>query len=154
QGIADAVAKLTADQTRAVEVTGAIVNDGVVSRIEAARSLGEVVLDSHPVTHPAFPDAEVRTPLLLVVDGDSAALEGEWFGPIAFLVATPSTVDSVALFQRTVGAKGGLTAGVYSTSPEVLADVERAALDVGVHLSANLTGAVFVNQSAAFSDFH
>jgi phenylacetic acid degradation protein paaN len=154
RGIADAVAKLTADEARAVEVTGAIVNDGVVSRIEAARGLGEVVLDSHPVRHPAFPDAAVRTPLLLAVDGDSAALEGEWFGPIAFLVATPSTVDSVALFRRTVGAKGGLTAGIYSTSPKVLDEVERAALDVGVHLSANLTGAVFVNQSAAFSDFH
>jgi hypothetical protein len=25
---------------------------------------------------------------------------------------------------------------------------------VGVHLSCNLTGGVFVNQSAAFSDFH
>ena len=31
---------------------------------------------------------------------------------------------------------------------------EAAAVDVGVHLSANLTGGVFVNQSAAFSDFH
>ena len=31
---------------------------------------------------------------------------------------------------------------------------EQAALDVGVHLSCNLTGGVFVNQSAAFSDFH
>jgi hypothetical protein len=27
-------------------------------------------------------------------------------------------------------------------------------LDAGVHLSENLTGGVFVNQSAAFSDFH
>jgi hypothetical protein len=63
-------------------------------------------------------------------------------------------VDSVAVFRRVVGARGALTAGVYSTSPEVLDEVERAALDVGVHLSANLTGAVFVNQSAAFSDFH
>ena len=29
-----------------------------------------------------------------------------------------------------------------------------AALESGVHLSCNLTGGVFVNQSAAFSDFH
>src|SRR6266568_4015647 len=89
-----------------------------------------------------------------VAQGIADAIEGEWFGPITFLVATDSTVDSVALFRRIVGAKGGLTASVYSTSPEVLDDVERAALDVGVHLSANLTGGVFVNQSAAFSDFH
>ena len=50
--------------------------------------------------------------------------------------------------------KGGLTASVYSTSEEVLGAAEEAALDVGVHLSENLTGGVYVNQSAAFSDFH
>jgi hypothetical protein len=96
----------------------------------------------------------VRTPLVLATDPAEPAIEGEWFGPISFVVATESTVDSIAVFRRIVGAKGALTAAVYSTSPEVLEEVERAALDVGVHLSANLTGAVFVNQSAAFSDFH
>lgn len=49
---------------------------------------------------------------------------------------------------------GALTAAVHSTSEQVLATAESAALDAGVHLSENLTGAVFVNQSAAFSDFH
>jgi phenylacetic acid degradation protein paaN len=154
QGIADAVTRLTADDARAVEVTGAIVNADVLSRIEQARSTGEVLLDSRVVKHPAFPEANVRTPLLLKVSGDSPAIEGEWFGPIAYLVATESIVDSVAVFRRTVGAKGGLTAAVYSTWDHVLADVEKAAIDVGVHLSENLTGGVFVNQSAAFSDFH
>ncbi len=129
-------------------------NDAVAERIEEARAHGEVVLDSRTVKHPAFPDAVVRTPLLLATDAAGPAIEGEWFGPISFLVATESTVDSVAVFRRIVGAKGALTAAVYSTSPDVLDEVERAALDVGVHLSANLTGGVFVNQSAAFSDFH
>jgi hypothetical protein len=32
--------------------------------------------------------------------------------------------------------------------------VREAALDVGVALSENLTEGVYVNQSAAFSDFH
>ena len=154
QGIADAVAKLTGDDARAVEVTGAIVNEGVLDRLDEARKTGDVVLDSRTVVHPTFADAVIRTPLLLRVDADSAAIEGEWFGPIAYLVATESTVDSVALFRRTVGAKGGLTAAVYSTSEDVLDEVGKAALDVGVHLSENLTGGVFVNQSAAFSDFH
>lgn len=53
-----------------------------------------------------------------------------------------------------MGAKGAITAAVYSTDESVLDAVEQAALEVGVHLSANLTGGVFVNQSAAFSDFH
>jgi phenylacetic acid degradation protein paaN len=154
QGIAGAVEKLTGDDARAVEITGAVVNDAIEPRIEAAKAHGEVLLDSRTVAHPSFPDAVVRTPLVLTTGKAASAIEGEWFGPITFLVATDSTVDSVALFRRIVGAKGALTASVYSTSPEVLDEVEKAALDVGVHLSANLTGGVFVNQSAAFSDFH
>src|SRR5690606_8544362 len=58
------------------------------------------------------------------------------------------------LFRRIVGAKGAQTASVYSTDEQVLDGTERAALDVGVHLSCNLTGGVFDNQSAGFSDFH
>jgi hypothetical protein len=49
---------------------------------------------------------------------------------------------------------GAMTASVYSTSEEVIAMARSAALDAGVALSENLTGQVFVNQSAAFSDFH
>ena len=51
-------------------------------------------------------------------------------------------------------AKGAITAAVYSTDDKVLDAAEAAAIDAGVHLSCNLTGGVFVNQSAAFSDFH
>ena len=47
-----------------------------------------------------------------------------------------------------------MTAAVYSTSDDVIAAMRSAALDAGVALSENLTGQVFVNQSAAFSDFH
>jgi phenylacetic acid degradation protein paaN len=154
-GIADAVRKLTADPARGVELTGAIVNDGVLRRLDAVRGVGEPVLESQEVKHPGFPEAVVRTPAIVRLDADAAETYGEeWFGPISFVVATPSTEGSVAVFRRVVGAKGALTASVYSTDDAVLAEVEEAALNVGVHLSANLTGGVFVNQSAAFSDFH
>ncbi|MDG4768281.1 phenylacetic acid degradation protein PaaN [Solwaraspora sp. WMMD406] len=154
-GIATAIGKLTGDPARAVEVIGAIVNDGVLARLTEAAKLGDPVLESREVTHPAHPDAVVRTPLLVTLDADADDVYGrEWFGPIAFVIATGSTEQSVRIFRRTVGARGALTAGVYSTDEQVLTQVESAALDVGVHLSVNLTGGVFVNQSAAFSDFH
>jgi hypothetical protein len=47
-----------------------------------------------------------------------------------------------------------MTASVYSTSGTVIDDMREAALDAGVALSENLLGGVFVNQSAAYSDFH
>ncbi|GGJ90948.1 phenylacetic acid degradation protein PaaN [Pilimelia anulata] len=155
EGIAAAVGKLTGDDARAVELTGAIGDERVLERLDAARKAGAVVLDSREITHPAHPDAVVRTPLLVKLDAaDTAVYGSEWFGPITFLIAVESTAAAVDLLRRTVGERGGLTLGVYSTSPAVLDAVEEAALDVGVHLSANLTGGVFVNQSAAFSDFH
>jgi phenylacetic acid degradation protein paaN len=154
-GIAGVMGKLTGDPARGVELTGAIVNDGVLERLERARSVGEVILDSQAVTHPAFEGAVVRTPLLVKLDaGDEATYGSEWFGPISFVIATDSTQQSLDIFRRTVGRRGALTASVYSSDDKVLDAAERAALDVGVHLSANLTGGVFVNQSAAFSDFH
>ncbi|HZM82698.1 MAG TPA: phenylacetic acid degradation protein PaaN [Candidatus Limnocylindrales bacterium] len=151
QGIGGAVSALMADPTKAVELTGAIVNDEIPGRIDEARARGEVLLDSAAIAHPSYPDAVVRTPLIVKTSG---GYETECFGPVSFAVPTRSTEDSVRIFRETVGAKGALTAAVYSTSPTVLDEVERAAVDVGVHLSQNLTGGVFVNQSAAFSDFH
>jgi hypothetical protein len=47
-----------------------------------------------------------------------------------------------------------MTASVYSTAERVVDDMREAALDAGVALSENLLGGVFVNQSAAYSDFH
>jgi phenylacetic acid degradation protein paaN len=154
-GIAGAVGKLTGDPARAVEVTGAIVNDGVLQRLERARAAGEVVLDSQPVSHPSYPGAVVRTPMILKLDAkDADTYASEWFGPVSFVVVTRSTEESLAILRDTVAKKGALTAAVYSTDESVLAAAEEAAVDAGVHLSSNLTGGIFVNQSAAFSDFH
>jgi phenylacetic acid degradation protein paaN len=154
-GIAGAVGKLTADPARGVELTGAIVNDGVLERLEEVTKVGEPVLESRTVEHPAFPGAVVRTPTIVKLDAaDTATYSREWFGPISFAIATDSTAHSLEILRTTVGAKGALTAGVYSTDEAVLDAAEAAAIDAGVHLSCNLTGGVFVNQSAAFSDFH
>src|SRR5262249_43384897 len=61
-GLAEGVQKLLADPARAVEFLGAVVNDGVLKRLEAARSLGSIVLDSQALAHPQFADATIRTP--------------------------------------------------------------------------------------------
>ncbi|MDG4833700.1 phenylacetic acid degradation protein PaaN [Solwaraspora sp. WMMD1047] len=154
-GIAGAVGKLTADPARAVELTGAIVNDGVSARLDEVAGLGTVLLASRELAHPAYPDAVVRTPALVRLGAADVAIYGrEWFGPISFLVETDSTAHSLEIFRETVTERGALTAAVYATDSTVLDAAEAAAVDAGVHLSCNLTGGVFVNQSAAFSDFH
>ncbi|GAB3156902.1 phenylacetic acid degradation protein PaaN [Micromonospora sonneratiae] len=154
-GIAGSVAKLTGDPARAVEFTGAIVNEGVLARLDEVAGLGEVVLASRAIEHPTYEQAVVRTPTIVKLGADAAQTYGrEWFGPISFVIATDSTDHSLRIFRDTVGERGALTAAVYAADEKVLDAAEAAAVDAGVHLSCNLTGGVFVNQSAAFSDFH
>ncbi|HET8665210.1 MAG TPA: phenylacetic acid degradation protein PaaN [Nocardioides sp.] len=154
-GIGAAFDKLLGDDARAVELLGGVVNDGVLQRLEAAPSKGEVYVASRTVTHPAYADATVRTPTIIgLTAADSDVYEAECFGPVAYLIATSGTDQSIELFRDTVQRHGAMTASVYSTSDEVVERMRDAALDAGVALSENLLGGVFVNQSAAYSDFH
>jgi phenylacetic acid degradation protein paaN len=154
-GLAEAVGKLLGDAERAAEVLGAIQNPATLERIDKARKLGRVVLDSQAIAHPKFPEATLRTPLIVALDAkDEAKYGAELFGPIAFVIATDGVEHSIELMRRTVRKHGAITAAVYADAPAVLAKAEDAAADAGVALSCNLTGGIFVNQSAAFSDFH
>ncbi|MER6212380.1 phenylacetic acid degradation protein PaaN [Streptomyces sp. NPDC001642] len=154
--LAEALDRLLADPARATGTLGAIVNDGVLERLEQAATVGRTVRASAPVEHPEHPKAVVRTPLIARLDAedDRETYTREWFGPVSFVIGTDSTEHSLRILRETVRTHGALTAAVHSTSEQVLDEAESAALDAGVHLSENLTGGVFVNQSAAFSDFH
>ncbi|MGF6574649.1 phenylacetic acid degradation protein paaN [Paraburkholderia sp. GAS333] len=156
QAIAGAVQKLVADPARAVELLGAIQNEGVTQRIDEAAKLGRVLVESQTLEHPAFANARVRTPLVLQLDAanDHAQFTREWFGPISFVIATDSTAQSLNLAGAIAAEHGALTLSVYSTDEAVLEEAHEASIRGGVALSVNLTGGVFVNQSAAFSDFH
>ncbi|MFF4657784.1 phenylacetic acid degradation protein PaaN [Streptomyces sp. NPDC001381] len=156
--LARAVDGLLGDDARANALLGAIVNPDVKARLEAAAGLGEVALASREVTNPEFPDAIVRTPVIVKLDGakpdDEAAYMSECFGPVSFAVAVDSAADALALLRRTVREKGAMTVGAYTTDAEIEREVEEVCLEEAAQLSLNLTGGVYVNQTAAFSDFH
>jgi phenylacetic acid degradation protein paaN len=154
-GVAAALDKLLGEDARAVELLGGIANDGVLQRLRSLPQSGQVVVGSREVAHPSYADAVVRTPTVLALDAaDREVYAGECFGPVSYLIRTSGTAESVDLFRDTVTERGAMTASVYSTSEQVIEATRSAALDAGVALSENLTGQVFVNQSAAFSDFH
>ena len=153
--LAAALDKLLGDPARAAGTLGAIVNDGVLARLTEANGVPNVIHPSAEVTDEQWPGATIRTPVVARLDAaDEKAYTREWFGPVSFVIATESTEHSLRIFVETVRAHGALTALVHSSSPEVLAAAREAALDAGVHLSENLNGGVFVNQTAAFSDLH
>jgi phenylacetic acid degradation protein paaN len=150
-----ALDKLLGDPKRAAGTLGAIVNDGVLARLTEAGGAAAVAHPSAEVADEQWPDATIRTPVVVRLDAaDEKVYTREWFGPVSFVIATESTEHSLRVFTETVRHHGALTASVYSTSPDVVAAARESALDAGVHLSENLTGGVFVNQTAAFSDLH
>ncbi|NGO42243.1 phenylacetic acid degradation protein PaaN [Streptomyces ureilyticus] len=156
--LAKSVGGLLGDDARANALLGAIVNPDVKARLEAASGLGEVALASREIRNPDFPDAVVRTPVIVKLDGAKpdaeAAYMSECFGPVSFAVAVDSAEEGVELLRRTIRDKGAMTVGAYTTSQEVEQAVQEACLEECAQLSLNLTGGVYVNQTAAFSDFH
>ena len=149
-GIAAAIDALLSDPARAANVCGTIANPATLARVEKARALGRVVRDSAPAG-----EGRSATPLLVAVDSDETkAHENECFGPIAFVVKVKDADAGIAAASRLAREKGAITAALYETDEaRILAAAETFA-QAGVNLSVNLIGGIFVNQSAAFSDFH
>ena len=154
--IVKAVDWLLGDPKRGAEILGAIQNERTADRVAEAAADGATVLRaSTPVENEMFPEARVCSPLILQVDASRTDLFlREMFGPIVYIVATDDTAQSIELTARTAREQGSITAGLYSTDPAVIAAAEDATADAGVPLSCNLTGPIYVNQAAAFSDFH
>jgi len=154
--LGSAIDRTLGPDAQAVELLGAIVNDAVLERLDSAagQAGGRAAVASRVIAHPAFPGARVRTPLVVRAGAGDSLIESECFGPVTYLVSAPDAAGVLDVFRRVVGTRGALTAGVYSTDASFVEAARGAALEVGVALSENLTSGVYVNQSAAFSDFH
>ncbi|MDJ0924834.1 MAG: phenylacetic acid degradation protein PaaN [Acidimicrobiia bacterium] len=154
-GLAGAIEGLLADDQRAGDILGSIKSSDIAGRIGDAAASGDVLLASREVTHPTFPDAEVRTPVVVKVEADDrASYMREMFGPIIYVIATADTEESLDLAKESALESGAITWLVYTTNEEVMGEAIGAALDAGVSVAFNLAGGLYVNQSAAFSDFH
>jgi len=155
--IGAAVTKFLSKPEVACAMLGAIQSADTATRIEIANSgkMGHVVRPAEALTHPDFPNAVIRTPVLIACDEtDEHAYMEERFGPISFIVATTDTSAAIALSERIVQTKGALTVGIYSQDAAVIDRMTEATWRSKVALSINLTGNVYVNQSSAFSDYH
>ena len=69
------------------------------------------------VAHPQYPNARVRTPLIVKLDAkDDSKYLKEWFGPIAFVIATDSTA---AEFDTNTNATSEALATSFGESASV-----------------------------------
>jgi phenylacetic acid degradation protein paaN len=153
-GFVSAVDGLLSDDARAAGILGAVKGAATLDRLGDAGGMGAVRSASRPVVHPDFPDAVVRTPVIVEVDSTDDAYRREMFGPVIFIVRSQSTDDAIRSAKEAAMEHGAITWLAYSTDDDVVAAIVDAAVEAGVSVAFNLTGGLFVNQSAAFSDFH
>jgi len=138
-------------------VLAALQQDAQKERIQqVSREFAEaVVLPSSTFTHEEFPDARVATPLLLKVDvSRTEAYDREWFGPIGVVVCTGSTEESLRHVLELTRRHGAISCGIYCTDPQQAEAMADRLAQNFVPVSVNLTGPIYLNQHAAFSDFH
>ena len=137
-------------------VLGAVQNKKTSERvIEAEKLPGKVWLKSRTFENPMFKNARVATPVIVEIDASKKEVfSKELFGPIALLIKTKNTDQSIQLAQEMAIQHGAISCGAYSTDAGVKEKIADEMAQAATPVSFNLTGGIYMNQNAAFSDFH
>ncbi len=137
-------------------VLGAIQNKKTKERVtEAENMAGKVWLKSRVFENPMFKNARLSTPVVVEVDASKKEIfSKELFGPIALLIKTKDTDQSIALAKEMAIQHGAISCGAYTTNAIVREKIADEMSLAATPVSFNLTGGIYMNQNAAFSDFH
>ncbi|WP_232538730.1 phenylacetic acid degradation protein PaaN [Chitinophaga tropicalis] len=156
QKFRDAVVALVTNPKMGAGTLGALQNDTTLQRAHNAGKLGaKMILEGQPVVNEEFAHVRGFTPAILEVNStDNHIFEQELFGPVLLLIKTKDTEESIQLARQMAGKHGAITCAAYTTSPEVKEKITEAMNNVFTPVSFNFTGFIWVNQHAAFSDFH
>ncbi|HUX84629.1 MAG TPA: phenylacetic acid degradation protein PaaN [Chitinophagaceae bacterium] len=134
---------------------GAIQNQATVDRAEKAREEGKALTEEIRIVNPDFPDARTLSLVVLEVGAtDRKLFEKEWFGPVALVVKTRDTDESLDLSRKLAERHGAITCAAYSRDLDTILAIGETMNEVFTPVSFNFTGPVWINQHAAFSDFH
>ncbi|MDX1627341.1 MAG: phenylacetic acid degradation protein PaaN [Fulvivirga sp.] len=137
-------------------VLGAIQNKNTCDRVADAEKMGgKVWLKSRSIENPMFKNARINTPVVLEVSSkDKDKFSEELFGPIALLIKTKDTKESIALAREMAENYGAISCGAYAVEPEVKEEIADQMALAATPVSFNLVGGIYMNQNAGFSDFH
>ncbi len=137
-------------------VLGAVQNVKTNERVREAETLpGKVWLKSRTFENPMFKNARVATPVIVEIDASKKDVYSkELFGPIVLLIKTRDTNHSVSLAKEMAQQHGAISCGAYTTNPAVREHIADEMSMASTPVSFNLTGGIYMNQNAAFSDFH
>ncbi|MFN8360707.1 MAG: aldehyde dehydrogenase family protein [Candidatus Kapaibacterium sp.] len=135
---------------------GALQNPATLERLHEASQLGgTIVRPSAPVAQQGFAGSRTVSPLIMqVTENQKDIYEKEWFGPIGFVIPVEDFNQGIDLMAESAKTHGALSAAVYTTDDAKKEHAENELLYAGAPVAFNFTGPIWVNQSAAFSDFH
>jgi phenylacetic acid degradation protein paaN len=134
---------------------GAIQSEATAKRVNSVKDIANLLLESAPVVNTEFPDARTLSPTVLEVDAkDFGIYENELFGPIVLVIKTKNSHQSLELAREMAVKHGAITCAAYTTNDAFAKEVEEEMETAFTPVSFNLTGGIFVNQHATFSDFH
>lgn len=158
-GILAAIEAVSASPRRAAAVLGTIQSENTLYELDAlADSLSDratVLQTPRAWEAPGFPDARTTTPLIARVTTEEHDLFAqECFGPVVFLIRVPDARTALQRAASDARVHGAITAFLYSTDEALIGDAEDAFATAGAALTINVTGAMPINFSAAFSDYH
>lgn len=150
-----AIKGLTTHPQMGAGTLGAIQNEVTLKRVNAVKDIATVLLEPIAIENAEFPTARTSAPIVLEVEAkDFGVYENELFGPIVLIIKTNDTNQSIDLAKSMAYKHGAITCAAYTTDSDVAATIEEEMESAFVPVSFNLTGGIFVNQHATFSDFH
>lgn len=152
----DAVMALVNNPKMGAGTLGAVQNEATLQRAKDIHQLGgKVLLNGMPVVNEEYPNARTFSPAIVEVSSaDSGIYEKELFGPVILLIKTKDTDHSIQLARQMAAKHGAITCAAYTTEEAVKDKITDAMNSVFTPVSFNFTGFIWVNQHAAFSDFH
>lgn len=156
KALVDAIAGIASHPQMGPGTLGAIQNPLTVKRAHSVKDLdAAVLLEPQAVANAEFPEARTCSPVVIEVDAkDTGVYENELFGPIVLIIKTRNTAQSVELARQMAEKHGAITFSAYTTDEKTADMIFEEMESVYAPVSLNLTGMIWVNQHATFSDFH
>lgn len=135
---------------------GALQNPATYERAKSSQSIGgQIELGLQDYANEHFPNAQIVVPTVIILESaQQNVYEQELFGPIVFIIKTKNIEEAVQLAKNTAQTHGAITCGAYCTDEELQEYIADEMAEAYVGVAFNFTGFIWVNQSAAFSDFH
>ncbi len=160
QAIVDEIDAIASNPRMAAGIMGAIQGDVSLDVITEAAAMAEkeglpILRQSRPYEHPDFPNARTRTPLVIATTPKHLETYAqERFGPVLFIVAAENADAAAAEATELARTRGTISCYLYSTDEDFIDRWVDAYARAGANLTINLTGAMWINFAAAYSDYH